>query len=426
MNKADSTSIHKMLTEKGLGECSSVEEASVIIINTCAVREHAENRVYSRLKYFRHIKEHHKPELKVVLTGCLARFSRERLENEFEVDLIADVYSQEELVEKIAANDYNSPAVSKTYHFKTPYADEKYPFKAFVSITHGCDNWCTYCIVPAVRGPMLSRPSSDILKSVKTLIEDGVKEITLLGQNVNSYGEDLEDEYDFTSLLDKINTVIEKANKRVWVRFMTSHPKDFSPRLAKAIVELPSLCEHLHLPMQSGSTAILEAMGRKYSREDYLQKVDYIRELRKDFALSTDVLVGFPGESEKDFEDTLSLVEEIGFEDAFLYRYSERKGSIASKKNLSYNDKEGLRRLSILIERQRKRGMECLKKALNTEMDALVESVAKDGENLLARSRENRMILIDKQLSSIGEFVKVKPSSLKGTTYFADSILSKL
>lgn len=416
MNRADSASMEALFKAKNATHAACVEDADIIIVNTCVVRKHAENRIYGRLGYFRHLKATKTPHLIVAVTGCLARYGKDALVKEHDVDIVADVYSQEELVDAVLDALTGDRVIIKQegYRFKSSQPDPAYPFKAFVSITHGCDNWCAYCIVPAVRGGMVSRESGNIIEEVRRLVGEGVKEVTLLGQNVNSYGEERKD-ISFVDLLYELAPHMGNA----WLRFLTSHPKDVSPRLARAFADIPALCEQLHLPVQSGSTRVLTRMRRKYTREDYLEKVAAFKSCGKDIAFSTDVLVGFADETDKEFEETLSLLDAVRFEEAYMYRYSERAGTLASKEGIAYDEEKGKERLSILIERQRAIEHEIKRALIGKTMEALIEQPAKDRTHLLARSREGRMILLPHDAGSPGDFVTVCADTLRGSTLIA-------
>lgn len=420
MNKADSSSIRNMLIEKGMKPAEKAEEADALILNTCAVRQHAENRIYGRLGYYRHVKETQNPGMTIVLTGCLSRFSKERLIGEYEVDVIADVYSQQELVELLSSRKSAVAQIFKNdgYIFKKSYLDEQNPNKAFLSITHGCDNRCSYCIVPSVRGPMISRPEHEIEEELKRLIDAGVKEVTLLGQNVNSYGEDI-NAVSFPGLLQRLDNIAQSHSDELWIRFLTSHPKDFSKGLADALIELPSVCEQLHLPLQSGNNRVLQSMRRKYSREDYMERVDYLRSRDASFPLSTDVLVGFDMETDTEFEETMDILQRVAFEDAYMYRYSERAGSIAAQKKVPYDEAKSLERLNELVRRQREIAHERLKSLVGMEMRVMAEHTAKDGEHILARSRGYRMALLPKGAAKPGDILNVKTTGLKGSAFSA-------
>ncbi|MEK6796679.1 MAG: tRNA (N6-isopentenyl adenosine(37)-C2)-methylthiotransferase MiaB [Spirochaetota bacterium] len=415
MNKADSASIRALLIERGMHESNEASSSDVVIINTCVVREHAEERIYGRLGHYRHIKERINPRLKVVITGCISRFSRERLISEYEVDIVADVYRQADLADRIASGLWEERTLNENgpYRFKPSEIDPAHPFKAFVSITHGCDNWCSYCVVPKVRGPMVSRASQDIIAEVKRLVENGVKEITLLGQNVNSYGQDIDDK-SFVDLLVSLNGIMNNG----WLRFLTSHPKDFSRELADAVIDLPSVCEHVHLPVQSGSDRILTLMRRKYTRADYIEKVSWLRARMPDLALSTDIIVGFADETDAEFEETLSLLREIRFEDAYLYHYSEREGSLAANEHIEYDAAAAKARLSRLIDVQRAFAAETLRRSIGKKMKVLVDGVARDKDSLIGRSRENRMVVVP-NTHRIGDIISVTATELRGHTFIA-------
>lgn len=415
MNKADSTAIRSLLIERGMRETDEKESTDVVIINTCVVREHAEERIYGRLGHYRHIKERINPSLKVVITGCISRFSRERLIGEFEVDIVADVYRQADLADRIARGMWEDHALDENgaYRFKPSVPDPSSPFKAFVSITHGCDNWCSYCVVPKVRGPMVSRASREIIAEVERLGESGVKEITLLGQNVNSYGQDIDD-ISFVKLLAALNGIMGSG----WIRFLTSHPKDFSRELADAVIDLPSVCEHVHLPVQSGNDRILSLMRRQYTRAEYREKIGWLRGRMPDIALSTDIITGFADETDAEFEDTLSLIREVRFEDAYLYHYSERAGSLAANEHITYDEAKGKARLARLIDIQRSTALETLTRSIGKQMTVLVDGIARDKDSHIGRSRENRMVVVPNTFP-IGSFAHVTAHTLSGHTFIA-------
>lgn len=427
MNKADSTALRTLLIARGLLPADAPESADVVILNTCAVRERAAIRVYGRLGYFKMIKQTVSPNLLLVVTGCLPRVSREEIKRTSLVDIVSDTYSQEDLVELIVTGAPPETATRGAknkielfketgYVFKPAEREPAYPFKAFVSITHGCDNWCAYCIVPKTRGAMISRKREAILSDIQRLIGEGVKEITLLGQNVNSYGEDRGEPFAFVRLLEAIDPLM-KGN---WLRFTTSHPKDFSKELADALLGLSSPCKQLHLPLQSGNNRILAAMRRQYDRNTYFERIKYLRAHDPLFPISTDILVGFANETEEEFNDTLSALEEARFEEAYMYRYSERKGSLAYEQKIPYDEKTALERLSRLIERQRALAEERLGQFLNVPMEVLLEERAKDGVHLVGRSKENRMVIAPDTSGAIGDIVTLTPTSLRGITFIAE------
>lgn len=420
MNKADSTSVVNSLTESGVLQTEDYKESDYIIINTCSVREHAENRVFSRVMLFASFKKRENKKLKIIVMGCMAKTSKVKLYS-LGADKVFDVYNENKISSFILGEDVKETPFGEYYEFNKAYVDEDYKYRAFLPISHGCDNWCTYCIVPYTRGAMVSRKSGEIIEELKKLIYSGAREIMLLGQNVNSYGIDTKDKT-FSDLLYDIDKTI--GSDKVWIRFMTSHPKDFDKTVSDAIFELKSLVKSLHLPFQSGSNRILEIMNRKYTREEYLTKVSYLRSRDRFFNLSTDVLVGFADESEEDFSDTLSLLKEVVFEEAYLYKYSQRANSVAHKKNIKYNEELGQERLSKIIEYQRSISQERLKHFVGSSTQVMIGHIAKDKKNYSSRSYEGRIILIASQNEKLneGHIYNVKISSVKNHTLFGEII----
>lgn len=333
MNDHDSERIAGLLEEMGLRSVGSPEEGDVLVYNTCSIREKADTRLLGHLGGAKRLKAED-PERVVVVAGCLAQSRRESFLTEHPyVDVLVGPQSLHMLPSLVAECGSGSRPVTAFEESTTRWSAElprtrsRGPF-AWVQIMAGCSNYCSYCIVPYVRGPEASRPESDILHEVETLVGDGVREITLLGQNVNAYG--LEPGFtgtaDFAELLHALSEVAGLDR----IRFMTSHPKDVSPRLIEAMASVKSVCEHLHLPVQSGSDRILQAMRRGYSRAEYLRLVDRLRAAVPGLALTTDVIIGFPGETEGDFQDTLDLVQAVGFDAAFTFQYSPRTQTAAA------------------------------------------------------------------------------------------------
>ena len=355
-NEADSERLAGTAESLGYVKASDIEDADLIIFNTCAVREHAELKALSKTGQLKHLKEKNK-KLVIGLYGCMV--SREKRIDEVKhkypyVDFVAGTNMLHRLPEILC-----DVMVSKRRRY---YVDESsYPIvegvpvkrenniKAYVSIMYGCNNFCTYCIVPYVRGRERSRKSEDILEEIKGLVKDGYKEITLLGQNVNSYGKGVENECDFAELVDKIC----KIDGDFVLRFMTSHPKDVSDKLIEVIKNNPKVERHFHLPVQSGSDRILKMMNRKYTRKGYLETVQKLKNAVSDIVLSTDIIVGFPGETQEDFEETLSLVKEIKYDAVFSFIYSKREGTPAFDYEDSTPDKQKQDRMSQLLELHR-------------------------------------------------------------------------
>lgn len=414
MNKADSNSLINSLMQEGFIQTDNYENADNIIINTCSVRAHAEERVFSRVKLFNANRKKNKKSMKLIVMGCMAQTSKDILQS-LGADKIFDVYNEMNILDYMKDEEVFIKKFNHNYVFNKSYVDEDKPHKAFLPISHGCNNWCSFCIVPHTRGKMVSRKSSEILEEVKRLIDAGAKEITLLGQNVNSYGLDIKDEISFADLLYSIDKIA--GNNKVWIRFLTSHPKDFDKDLADAVWNLKSLGKHIHLPFQSGSDRILKLMNRKYNKEEYRRKISYLREYAEDFPISTDIIVGYADESEEEYKETLDLLEEIGFEDAYLYKYSEREGSIAYKKKIKYDENIGAVRLTKLVNFQRELAQKLLNKQVGKIAEVMIDDMAKDNMHYQCRSKENRLILIkkDKELN-MGDIYTVEISDIKNHT----------
>lgn len=336
MNVADSNMLADLLIERGYTPAREAESADLIIVNTCSVRERAENRAKVLLSQYADIK---KPFQQLWVVGCMAQRLGDTLLNEIpEIDRIIGAESLE-----FIANDIDTYIAERTESHALE-SRTTYGVSEFLPIMRGCDNYCAYCVVPYVRGREHSMPAEKLLEKAEKLVAGGTKEITLLGQNVNSYNDNSNDFANLISLLHNI-----KDLKRI--RFTTSHPKDISNKLIKTIADLPKVCNHIHLPVQSGSTRILKRMNRKYTREHYVEKIDFIRNLISDVDITTDVMVGFPGETEEDYQQTLSLFEQIKFTKAFMFAYSVREGTKAASMKNSVPDnikKERLKNLVIL------------------------------------------------------------------------------
>lgn len=325
-NEADSEKIAGVLAQEGFELTETAENADLILLNTCSIREKAEQKVYSLLGTFQKLKAQN-PRLKIGLCGCLAQREGDRLKDRFPyLDLVAGpgamIYRIPEILKGSAAPPVlPRPKDPLPLYVQSPRPRRESPLKAWVSIMEGCNYLCTFCVVPYTRGPERSRPPEDVLAEVEELIQRGYKEITLLGQTVNAYGKNLNPRSRFSDLLGAIDAL---ADGRIRVRFTSSHPKDFTPDLIEAVASLKSVCEHVHLPVQAGSNRVLKSMRRLYTREEYLTKVWALRDAVPDIALSTDLIVGFPGETEKDFEETLTLLEEVRYDSLFAFKYSPR------------------------------------------------------------------------------------------------------
>lgn len=426
MNVHDSEKLNGMLEAMGYISTDNREDADLIIYNTCCVRENAENRVYGNVGALAPLKQD-KPDLMIAVCGCMMQQEgmAEHIAERFPfVDVVFGTHNLHQfpnlLLEAMQSNltivevlDDNESIVEDM-----PIERSK-GISAWVTIMHGCNNFCSYCIVPYVRGREKSRGPIDILKEVESIAQQGYKEITLLGQNVNSYGKDLAEQYLFPDLLRDINKIdgIER------IRFMTSHPKDLSDDLIKAMGDCEKICEHLHLPVQSGSNKILEKMNRKYTREQYLQLISRVREGVPNIAITTDIIVGFPGETEEDFADTLDLVRAAQFDSAFTFIYSPRQGTRAADMDDQVDIDIKKERLSRLTDVQKE--ISGRKNLLFKDriVEVLVEGASKnDPDTLSGRTRDNRLVNFKGDPKLIGQLAHVKITNPKFWTLDGSAI----
>lgn len=395
-NEADSEKIAGVLAEEGFELTETAEDADLILLNTCSIREKAEHKVYSLLGTFQKLKAQ-KPQLKIGLCGCLAQREGERLKARFPyLDLVAGPGAMIYRIPQLLKGGAEGPVLPRPKEPLPLYIDSPRPrresaFKAWVSIMEGCNYLCTFCVVPYTRGPERSRPPEDILAEVEDLLTQGYKEITLLGQTVNAYGKNLRPRTRFSDLLTAIDRLAEGA---VRVRFTSSHPKDVTLDLIEAMADLESVCEHLHLPVQAGSDRVLKRMGRLYTREDYLAKVRTLREAMPDIALSTDLIVGFPGESDEDYQETLSLLEEIRFNGIFAFKYSPRPLTPAATYRDQVPEEIKTERLHRLLTRQDHIALEENQARLGMIEEVLVEEGGnpKLHSSAIGRSRRNQLV----------------------------------
>ncbi len=423
MNENDSEKMLWLLSEE-YEPVKDPSKADLILINTCSVREKPEYKVHSEVGRFKHLKKK-KPHLILGITGCVAQQKGEALVKRFPfVDLVLgtqEFYRIKEAIELVKKG--KGPVVWTELKdlFNLPFVSPAKGLcprvKAYVTIMQGCDNFCTYCIVPYVRGREVSRPPEEILKEVEALASYGIKEVMLLGQNVNSYGKK-EGFLSFAELLKMVAKI--KGIKRI--RFTTSHPKDLSGDLMEVIAEEPKVCKHLHLPLQAGSNRILKKMNRKYSFEEYLKKVEKLKELCPEIALTTDIIVGFPGETEEDFEKTLEALEKIRYHEIFSFKYSDRPFTVAQKFEDKVPDEVKERRLEAVHKVQERITKEIYQSYVGKELEVLVEGRSKkDPSMLMGRTSTNVIVnfTAPRQEDFIGSLVKVKiistgKHSLKG------------
>ena len=422
MNFADSEVVAAVMKMADYELCESIDEADAVFINTCSIREHAEVKAMSRLEFFRQLKRK-KKNLKVGVIGCMAeRMQKELLEHPA-VDLVAGPDAYLDLPNLIAQAEQGEKSMNidlsltETYKDVLPQRIGGNRISGFVSIMRGCNNFCSYCIVPYTRGRERSRPYNSILNEVQDLYNHGYKEVTLLGQNVNSYNfEGL----NFAGLLENL----AQAIPGIRIRFTTSHPKDMSEETIIVISKYPNLCKHIHLPVQSGSSRILKLMNRKYTREWYLERIALIRKHIPDCGISTDMFTGFHSETEEDHQETLSLMREVGYYSAFMFKYSERKGTYASK-NLPDDVPEEvkLRRLQEMIDLQMELSLESNKNDIGKEFEVLVEGYSKRSrEQLSGRTSQNKVVLFDNQGQKVGDLVRVKIKDASAITLFGDIV----
>lgn len=412
MNEEDSEKLSGMLKRQGYTPTEDKEEASIIIFNTCCVRENAENKVFGNLGQLKQLKKKN-PNLVIAICGCMMQqvgMADKVLKTFPYVDIIFGTHNAHKFPEYLHRVLQEGVQVKEILNKEEGIVeglpiDRKSDVKAFVTIMYGCNNFCTYCIVPYVRGRERSRKSEDIIKEIEELVSQGYKEITLLGQNVNSYGKGLEEDIDFASLLRKVNEV--KGLERV--RFMTSHPKDLSDDVIMAIKECDKLCEQVHLPVQSGSSRILKEMNRHYDREYYLDLVKKIKSEIPDVTLTTDIIIGFPGETEEDFLDTLSLCEEVGYDSAFTFIYSRRNHTPADKMENQIPDDIKHDRFNRLVEAINKKVVIKNKEYEGKVVEVLVEGPSKNDETkLTGRTRNGKLVNFAGDEKLVGELVNLK------------------
>jgi tRNA-2-methylthio-N6-dimethylallyladenosine synthase len=422
MNKAESEALVLELRRDGWVEAGSPEQADVVVLNTCSVRETAEERIQGRIGFYRKAKRNR--PFRLVLMGCMAERLKERAVEEYpEIDLVVGSFQKKRLPEILGrTHGEREPMVladGGPYEFAPMHSTGG--VKSSIPIMHGCDNFCAYCIVPFVRGREVSRSPGRILAEIAAVEAQGVREITLLGQNVNSYRhrEGAED-VDFPRLL-RLACAASRTVRRI--RFLTSHPKDLSRSIVETMRNEPKLCAHIHLPVQSGSSRILDAMNRRYTAEDYLAKVDLIRGLLPDAALTTDILVGFPGESDGDFRETIGLLERVGFEDAFLYRYNPREGTAACALKDCVPESTMRERLTYAIETQRKITRRVAERKIGRTVEVLVEGPSRrNAAELLGRTEWDSMAVISASDARAGDTIRVRLASLSGSTFRADPV----
>ena len=427
MNVADSEVVAAVMQMAGYEMCQDEADADAIFMNTCSVRENAENKIYNRLDTL-HAEQ--KKGRKVILgvLGCMAERVKDDLIENHHAQLVAGPDSYLNLPDMIAQAEAGNKAIdialskTETYKDVVPKRVALAKISGFVSIMRGCDNFCHYCIVPYTRGRERSRDVDSILNEVRNLQQQGYKEVTLLGQNVNSYRfvNEKRQTIDFPQLL----RLVAEAVPTMRIRFSTPHPKDMSDATLRVIAEVPNVCRHIHLPIQSGSDKVLKLMNRKYTVEWYLSRVKAIRELVPDCGLSTDIFVGYHGETEADHEESLRIMREVGYDSAFMFKYSERPGTYASK-HLPDDVPEDvkIRRLNELIMVQNENSARANHAEVGNVREVLVEGPSKRSrEQLCGRTEQNKMVVFDKGNHHIGEYVKVRITGSTSATLFGEAV----
>ena len=423
MNARDSEKLRGILNKAGFQDTENEDDADIVIYNTCTVRDNANQHVFGRLGHLNGVKRN-KKDMIIGLCGCMMQEPHivDKVKKSYPfVDLIFgthNLYAFPELLLKVLTDRKRVIDVrdrTEVFPEHLPVV-RKYPFKSGVNIMYGCNNFCTYCIVPYVRGREVSRTPEEILAEVKRLADDGVIEVMLLGQNVNSYGKTLEHPMSFAELLLRVCEVpgIER------VRFMTSHPKDLSDELIEAMAKNEKICPHLHLPVQAGSSRLLKRMNRHYDREHYMELVRKLRERMPDISLTTDIIVGFPGETEEDFEETLSLVREVGYDSAFTFIYSKRTGTPAAGYPDQVPDKVAHERLTKLLAEVKERAEERCARCAGQTMEVLVEELNREPGLVTGRTPHNIVVHLPGDETMIGKIIPVKLVRCLGFYYIGE------
>lgn len=411
MSERDAETLTEITKREGYTSTDELDQADLVIVNTCCVRESAENKILGKIGDLKKLKEKNQ-HLKIAVCGCMVQQpgALERLQKRApHVDIWAGTHNINNFLTLLQQAEQGEKAAEIWQEPKTELDDttfaEKGKLHANVNIMSGCNNFCSYCIVPHVRGRERSRMPDEIIQEIKDLVAGGCREVTLLGQNVNSYGKDFSPKYDFADLLKNVEQIPALSR----VRFITSHPKDLSDKLIKTIAEGEKLCEHFHLPFQSGSNFVLERMNRKYTREYYLSRVQKILELIPQASLTTDIIVGFPSETEEDFEQTISLLNLIHYSQAFTFMYSKRSGTLAANMENQIPLDVKKRRLQRLISVQSQKSMEWRQNMLGKTYEVLVEGPSKTNpERLTGRTRGNELVVFSGSPDLIGTLVNLR------------------
>ena len=429
MNVADSEVVASVMKMAGYDVTEEIETADAVLINTCSIRDNAEQKIFSRLSQLAAMRKKRGSHFIVGIIGCMAERMKETLISDHGVDIVAGPDAYLDLPSLFAAAENGEKAINidlsltETYRDVIPARIGANKIGGFISIMRGCNNFCSYCIVPYTRGRERSREPGSILNELRDLQAKGFKEVTLLGQNVNSYRYVSPDDgsvVDFATLLG----MVADAAPEMRVRFTTSHPKDMSDEIIAMIASRPNICNHIHLPVQSGSNSVLKAMNRKYTREWYLDRIAAIRRMIPDCGISTDMFTGFHGETEEDFEQTLSLMREVGFDSAFMFKYSERPGTFASKflpDNISEEVK--IDRLNRMIALMNELSLESNRRDVGKTFGILVEGYSKRSRSdMFGRTQQNKVVVFPARDEKVGDFITVKVNSVSSATLLGERI----
>jgi len=425
MNFSDSEIVGSIMKSIDYELTTDINQASVIFLNTCSIRDNAEQRVNRRLRELRSFKKKN-PDLKIGLLGCMAERLKEQIFNEEAVDLIVGPDAYRDLPNLLNTVDSGQKAANvilseeETYAEIEPVRLESNGVSAFISIMRGCENFCTYCVVPYTRGKERSRNPETIIKEAQDLFEKGYREITLLGQNVNSYQWESDAGMNFTKLLESIAQI----DPLLRVRFATSHPKDISDELLYTIARYENICKAIHLPVQSGSSEVLHRMNRKYTREWYMNRIEAIKKIIPACAISTDIIAGFCSETEENHQETISLMEWVGFDYAFMFKYSERPDTVAAKRfedNIPEEIKS--KRLDEIIELQMRLALESNKRDIGKDFKVLIDSISKRSKlKLSGRNSQNKVVVFPEENYKIGDYVTVRIIDCTSATLIGESV----
>jgi tRNA-2-methylthio-N6-dimethylallyladenosine synthase len=427
MNVADSEVVASVMRMAGYQMTEDIREADAVFVNTCSVRENAEQKIYGRLQYFHSLKKK-KKHLIIGVLGCMAERVKDVLIHQYKVDLVAGPDSYLDLPNLIGAVEQGEKAINvdlskqETYRDVIPLKIGGVHISGFISIMRGCNNFCTYCIVPYTRGRERSRDLDSILNEVQNMKEQGFRELTLLGQNVNSYlSEKGAEKITFPLLLKKVAEKVPEMR----IRFTTSHPKDMSDDTLQVMASCDNICKHIHLPAQSGSSRILKKMNRNYTREWYLERIASIRRILPDASITTDLFCGFHSETEEDYQQTLSLMREVGYDSSFLFKYSERPGTYAARylaDDISEDVK--IKRLQGMIDLQNQLSEAGNMRNIGKVFEVLIEGFSKRSkEQLFGRTGQNKIVIFNKKNYHIGQFIKVKIYKVSSATLFGEPVL---